>query len=267
MSDLTIEQYRNEEYLNFEDPTVAKAQQAAIREVRTKFDQIHSLYVNGHWIKGDSGTFESVNPSNLSETIGTFQLASSTQALSALDSAWKAFENWQFVPAQKRADYLFTIADIMKRRRLEINAWMISEAGKNYVEADADTAEAIDFVRYYAYEALRMDKGMPVLSQNWGDHNKTIYMPIGAGVSISPWNFPFAIFVGMAIAPIAVGNTVVAKPAPDTPKMGYLMAEIVEEAGLPAGVFNFVTGDNIEVGETLARSPKHDLSPSPDQKW
>ena len=120
MSDLTIEQYRNEEYLDFEDPTVAKAQQSAIREVRTKFNQSHSLYVNGHWIKGDSGTFESVNPSNLSESIGTFQLASSTQALSALDSAWKAFEKWQYVPAQKRADYLFTIADIMKRRRLEM---------------------------------------------------------------------------------------------------------------------------------------------------
>ena len=96
MSDLTIEQYRNEEYLNFEDPTVAKAQQAAIREVRTKFNQSHSLYVNGHWIKGDSGTFESVNPSNLSESIGTFQLASSTQALSALDSAWKPFKNCNF---------------------------------------------------------------------------------------------------------------------------------------------------------------------------
>ena len=256
MSDLTIEQYRNEEYLNFQDPTVAKAQQVAIEEVRSKFGQTHSLYVDGRWVEGDSGSFDSVNPSNLSETIGTFQLASSTQALGALDSAWKAFESWQFVPAQKRADYLFSIAEIMKRRRLEINAWMISEAGKNYVEADADTAEAIDFVVYYAYEALRMDKGMPVLSENWGDHNKTIYMPIGAGVSISPWNFPFAIFVGMAIAPIAVGNTVVAKPAPDTPKMGYLMAEIVDEAGLPAGVFNFVTGDNIEVGETLARSPK-----------
>ena len=121
--------------------------------------------------------------------------------MSALDSAWKAFEQWQFVPAQKRADYLFTIADIMKRRRLEINAWMISEAGKNYLEADADTAEAIDFVKYYAYEALRMDKGMPVLSQNWGDHNKTIYMPIGAGVSISPWRFPFCYICGYGNCP------------------------------------------------------------------
>ena len=256
MSDLTLEQYKNEEYLDFQDPSILKAQQLAIEEVRTKFGKDYLFYSNGKWQQGEAGTFKSINPSNLNETIGTFQKASSAQALKSLDDAWTAYNEWQFVPAQKRADYLFTMANIMKRRRLEINAWMISEAGKNYVEADADTAEAIDFVNYYAYEALRMDKGMPVLSENWGDFNRTIYMPIGAGVSISPWNFPFAIFVGMAIAPIAVGNTVVAKPAPDTPKMGQIMAEIVEEANLPAGVFNYVTGDNIEVGETLARSPK-----------
>lgn len=256
MSDLTLEQYKNEEYLDFQDPSILKAQQLAIEEVRTKFGKDYLFYSNGKWQQGEAGTFKSINPSNLDETIGTFQKASSAQALKSLDDAWTAYNKWQFVPAQKRADYLFTMANIMKRRRLEINAWMISEAGKNYVEADADTAEAIDFVNYYAYEALRMDKGMPVLSENWGDFNRTIYMPIGAGVSISPWNFPFAIFVGMAIAPIAVGNTVVAKPAPDTPKMGQIMAEIVEEANLPAGVFNYVTGDNIEVGETLARSPK-----------
>lgn len=256
MSDLTLEQYKNEEYLDFQDPSILKAQQLAIEEVRAKFGKDYLFYSNGKWQQGEAGTFKSINPSNLNETIGTFQKASSAQALKSLDDAWAAYNEWQFVPAQKRADYLFTMANIMKRRRLEINAWMISEAGKNYVEADADTAEAIDFVNYYAYEALRMDKGMPVLSENWGDFNRTIYMPIGAGVSISPWNFPFAIFVGMAIAPIAVGNTVVAKPAPDTPKMGQIMAEIVEEANLPAGVFNYVTGDNIEVGETLARSPK-----------
>ena len=96
---------------------------------------------------------------------------------------------------------------------------------------------------------------MPV-KDSWGDANKTIYMPIGAGVSISPWNFPFAIYLGMAAAPIASGNTVVAKPAPDTPKMGHLVAEIFEEVRLPKGVFNFVTGDNLEVGEALTTSPK-----------
>ncbi|MEX0648239.1 MAG: L-glutamate gamma-semialdehyde dehydrogenase [Balneolaceae bacterium] len=256
MSDITLDNFRNETYFDFSDETHLTAQKEALKEVRSQFGKEYDLYINGKFIKGDKETFESKNPGNLSETIGTFQKASKEQAFNALDAAWKAFEEWQYVPAKKRADYLFKAANIMRRRRLEINSWMISEAGKNFLEADADTCEAIDFLDYYAYEALRLDKGMPVLEETWGDHNKTVYTPIGAGVSISPWNFPFAIFAGMAAAPIAVGNTVVSKPAPDTPKMGHLLAEIFEEAGLPAGVFNFVTGDDIEVGENLAKHPK-----------
>jgi 1-pyrroline-5-carboxylate dehydrogenase len=255
MSDLTLEKFKNEEYLDFSDPTIYHAQKKALEQVRSEFGKEYDCYLNGEWVKGASGTFESINPSNTNEIIGTFQLASTKQALGALDAAWDAFESWQFVPAKQRADYLLKAADIVKRRRLEINAWMISEAGKNYLEADADTAEGIDFLIYYAYECMRLDAGMPV-NDSWGDANKTIYMPIGAGVSISPWNFPFAIYLGMAAAPIAAGNTVVAKPAPDTPKMGQIVAEIFEEAGLPSGVFNFITGDNMEVGEALTTSPK-----------
>lgn len=255
MPDLTLKNYRNETYLDFSDPTNDKAQKEALEQVRSNFGQEYDLYIDGEFVKGDSGTFDSKNPGNLSETIGTFQKASKEQAFDALDKAWDAFDSWQYVSAKKRADYLFKAADVVRRRRLEINAWMISEAGKNYLEADADTCEAIDFIEYYAHEALRLDDGMDVLEETWGDHNKTIYMPIGAGVSISPWNFPFAIFVGMSVAPIAVGNTVVAKPAPDTPRMGSLLTEIFEEVGLPKGVFNFVTGDDIEVGENLAKHP------------
>lgn len=255
MPDITLEKFKNQEYLDFTDPTIDNAQKAVLAEARNSFGKEHDLYLNGKWVKGESGTFESRNPSNTEEIIGTFQMASSKQAEQALEDAWKAFESWQYVPAKKRAEYLLKAADIAKRRRLEINAWMISEAGKNYIEADADTAEGIDFLTYYAYEAMRLDDGMPVLDA-WGDANKTIYMPIGTGVSISPWNFPFAIYIGMAAAPIAAGNTVLAKPAPDTPKMGHLVAEIFEEAGLPAGVFNYITGDNIEVGEFLARHHK-----------
>ncbi|WP_428235235.1 L-glutamate gamma-semialdehyde dehydrogenase [Gracilimonas sp.] len=255
MPDQTLKKYKNETYLDFSDPTNDKAQKKALEEVRSDFGQEYDLYINGEFIKGDAGTFESKNPSNLSETIGTFQMASKDQAFDALDKAWDAFESWQYVSAEKRAEYLFKAADVVRRRRLEINAWMISEAGKSYLEADADTCEAIDFIEYYAHEALRIDDGMDVLSETWGDYNKTIYMPIGAGVSISPWNFPFAIFVGMAVAPIAVGNTVVAKPAPDTPRMGSILTEIFEEVGLPKGVFNFVTGGDIEVGENLAKHP------------
>ncbi len=255
MADITLEKFTNEEYLDFSDPTIDAAQKQALDQVRADFGKEHNLYINGEWVKGESGTFESVNPSNLNETIGSFQMASTSQALGALDSAWEAFETWQYVPAKERADYLLKAANVVRRRRMEINAWMISEAGKNYLEADADTAEGIDFLEYYAYEAIRLEDGMPV-KDSWGDANKTIYMPLGAGVSISPWNFPFAIYLGMAAAPIAAGNTVVAKPAPDTPKMGHIVAEIFEEVGLPKGVFNFVTGDNIEVGEALTTSPK-----------
>lgn len=256
MSDITLENYKNETYLDFSDETHSTAQKEALKDVRNQFGKEYDLYIDGKFVKGEKGTFESKNPGNLSETIGTFQKASKEQAIGALESAWKAFEDWQYVPAKERADYLFKAADVIRRRRLEINAWMISEAGKNFLEADADTCEAIDFLDYYAYEAIRLSEGMPVLEETWGDNNKTVYTPIGAGVSISPWNFPFAIFVGMAAAPIAVGNTVVAKPAPDTPKMGHLLAEIFEEVNLPAGVFNYVTGDDIEVGENLAKHPK-----------
>ncbi|MAO65210.1 MAG: L-glutamate gamma-semialdehyde dehydrogenase [Balneola sp.] len=256
MPDQTLEKYKNETYLDFSDPTNDKAQKDALEEVRSNFGKEYDLYINGEFVKGDAGTFESKNPGNLKETIGTFQMASKKQAFDALDKAWDAFESWQYVSAEKRAEYLFKAANVVRRRRLEINAWMISEAGKSYLEADADTCEAIDFIEYYAHEALRIDDGMDVLSETWGDYNRSIYMPIGAGVSISPWNFPFAIFVGMSIAPIAVGNTVVAKPAPDTPKMGQLFAEILDEIDLPAGVFNYVTGGDIEVGENLAKHPK-----------
>lgn len=246
--------FLNETYLDFNDPSHKSAQQQALSSVRSQFGKTYKNYINGQWVDGDNGSYASTNPSNLSETIGHFPMASSKQAEAALDAAHEAFKTWQFVSPKERADYLFKAADIVRRRRLEINAWMISESGKNYLEADADTCEGIDFLDYYARLALDLGKGMDVI-HTWGDQNKTIYKPMGVGVSISPWNFPFAIYVGMAAAPIVAGNTVIAKPAPDTPKMAQLVAEIFEEVGLPKGVFSFITGDNIEVGEYLARSP------------
>lgn len=247
------EKYYNQGHLDFTVDANDKALKTSIDEVRKNFGKEYDLYINGEWVKGDKGTFESKNPSNLAEVIGTFQKASKEQALKALQSAWKAFETWQYVPAEERAEYLFKAAEIAQRRRMEIDAWMVSEAGKNFVEADADTAEAIDFLNYYAHQALRLDKGMEVVEDTWGDKNRTIYKPIGAGVSISPWNFPFAICTGITVAPIAAGCTVISKPAPDTPKMGHLLAEILEEAGLPAGVYNYLTGEDLEVGETLVQ--------------
>jgi 1-pyrroline-5-carboxylate dehydrogenase len=248
-------EYRIETYHDFSRPETAEAQKAALTDVRARFGGRYDLLIGGRRVVGENGTFTSTNPADTREVLGTFQMASARQAREALTAAWTAFETWRHVPAVDRAEILFKAADIARRRRMEINAWMISEAGKNYLEADADTCEGIDFLEYYAHEALRYDKGMKVLD-SWGDLNRTHYIPLGAGVSISPWNFPFAITLGMAAAPIVAGNTVVAKPSPDTPMMAQVVSEIFEEAGLPAGVFNLLTGDNLEVGETLTTDPR-----------
>lgn len=255
MSQANPKPYANETYMDFSNPSVRTAQEKALDEVRAHFDKEILMYMNGEWVKGYNGTAASVNPSNLSETVAHYQMASSPQADAALDAAETAFESWKRVPYAKRAEYIFKAAEVMRRRRMEINAWMISEAGKNYLEADADTCEGIDFMEYYAREALKLAEGMETID-TWGDLNRTVYKPIGVGISISPWNFPFAIFAGMAVAPIVAGNCVIAKPAPDTPKMAHLLAEILEEVGLPKGVFNLITGDNLEVGEFLAKSKK-----------
>jgi 1-pyrroline-5-carboxylate dehydrogenase len=247
--------FKNETYLNFDDESIFSAQKAALQNVRENLGREYDMLIGGKRVKGKKGTFKRENPSNIKESVGTFQLASKKQAIKALDSAWEAFQTWQYVSPEKRADYLFRAADVVRRRRLEINAWAITEVGQNFGETDAQIAEAIDFLEYYAREAIRYGEGMDVTDSK-GEKNRTIYIPLGAGISISPWNFPFAITIGMAAGPIAAGNTIVAKPSPDSPMMAHLVSEVFEEVGLPDGVFNLVTGDNIEVGETLVKSYK-----------
>ena len=247
--------FKNETYLDFNDETNNAAQRAALEEVRSKLGAEYNMLIGGKRVKGKKGTFKRENPSNTKETVGVFQMGSRKQAIKALDAAWEAFETWKLVSPEVRADYLFRAADVVRRRRLEFNAWAITEVGQNFAETDAQIAEAIDFLEYYGREALRYAEGMEVIDSQ-GEKNRTIYIPIGAGVSISPWNFPFAITIGMAAAPIAAGNTVVAKPSPDSPMMAQLVSEVFEEVGLPDGVFNLITGDNIEVGESLVKSHK-----------
>jgi 1-pyrroline-5-carboxylate dehydrogenase len=246
--------YKPEEYLNFNDAAVAAKQRAALEEVRSRFGKEYPNFIGGAESRSDK-KLSSLNPSNTDETIGVFQLASSAQAEEALNAAWKAFESWKNVPAAERAEYLFKAADIIRKRRLEINAWMISEAGKNYLEADADTCEAVDFLEFYGREALRYAEPQP-LTKIAGEDNSYFYIPLGAGFVVTPWNFPFAILVGTAAAPIAAGNTVVLKPAMETPMMGWLFADIMREVGLPAGVLNFLSADPLEVGDFLVQHPK-----------
>ncbi len=251
---MKVKPFKNEPICDFTKKSDVKLQQKAIKNVRKKLGKTYEIIIGGKKYITDK-TFNSVNPSKKDEIVAAFYKGSSELAKLAVETAFKKFDEWRYVPAEKRASILFKAAQITRRRRHEINAWMILEAGKNYVEADADTAEAIDFLEFYGREALRYAGKQPITPVK-GEKNELVYIPLGVGVVIPPWNFPFAILVGMTSAAIVTGNTVVLKPSSDTPMMGKLFYDIMKEAGLPAGVLNFLPGSGGEVGDTIVGHPK-----------
>jgi 1-pyrroline-5-carboxylate dehydrogenase len=244
-----IKAYAPTEYLKFDQPRVRRQQQEAIAAVRRQFGRTYPLIINGRKVT-TGRTVESHNPANPSEVVGAFTLAGREEAGRAIAAAAKAFESWRNVPGPERAQYLFEAARVVRERRYEINAWMISEVGKNYLEADADTAEAIDFLEFYGREMLRLSGPQEVIPIT-GEKNYLEYIPLGVGAVIPPWNFPFAILVGMTSAALVTGNTVVLKPSSDSPMMGWLFMEILREVGLPNGVVNFIPGDGGEIGDYI----------------
>ncbi|PMP84950.1 MAG: 1-pyrroline-5-carboxylate dehydrogenase, partial [Chloroflexus aggregans] len=146
-------------------------------------------------------------------------------------------------------------AAIMRRRKEELAAWMMHEVSKNWVEADADVAEAIDFCEWYARQALALQGERQPLVPYPGECNELRYIPLGPGLAIPPWNFPLAITTTLTVAPIVVGNTVVLKPSPRAPVTANLLVQILEEAGLPPGVVNLVTGEDAVIGDFLVDHP------------
>lgn len=251
---MKLKPFKNETIIDFSKQKNVLLQKEAIQAVRKKLGKTFELIIGGKKVKTEK-TFSSFNPSNKDEVIATFYKGNAELANKAILEAEKAFDKWKYVPAYERAEILFKAAQIARRRRLEINAYMILEAGKNFTEADGDTAEAIDFMDFYAHEMLRYAQKQPITPFP-GEKNELTYIPLGVGVVIPPWNFPFAILVGMCSAAIVCGNAVVVKPSSDTPMMGRLFFEIMEEAGLPKGVLNFLPGAGGEVGDTLVAHPK-----------
>jgi 1-pyrroline-5-carboxylate dehydrogenase len=251
---MKIKPFKNEPLTDFSKPANIKKQQDAIKKARKQLGKTYEIVIGGKKIKTDK-TFNSYNPSKKEEVVAAFYKGTAELVNQAVETASKKFESWKNVPAEDRAKVLFKAADIARKRKFEINAWMVLEAGKNYGEADADTAEAIDFMDFYGREMLRYADKQPITPVP-GEKNELIYIPLGVGVIIPPWNFPFAILVGMSSAAIVSGNTIVLKPSSDTPMMGKLFYDIMKEAGLPAGVLNFLPGSGGEVGDTLVAHPK-----------
>jgi 1-pyrroline-5-carboxylate dehydrogenase len=241
-------------YIDFTVPEPRVAFEKALAQVRAEFGREHPLVIGGERLKGN-GTFETRNPARPSEVIGRFQLGTREQADQAVETASRAFVQWSRVPAAERAAYLIEAARRMRERRHTFSAWMVFEVGKSWAEADADTAEAIDFMEFYAREMLRYDTPAPI-PQLPGERDTMVYVPLGVGAVIPPWNFPLAICVGMTTAAIVTGNTVVLKPSSDSPAIAWQFFQLMEEVGLPPGVLNFVSGGGGVVGDTIVRHPK-----------
>ncbi len=248
-----LSNFRNETYKDFSLPKEKAAMENAIKQARATLGREYPLLIGSEKIKTND-LIISRNPAHPTEIIGKFGKGTIGLAQRSLDTAAKTFEMWRTFDPYQRADILVRAAAITRRRRYEINAWMILEVGKNYLEADADTAEAIDFLEFYAREMYRLAGPQPV-HKNQGEVGYLEYLPLGVGVIVPPWNFPFAILVGIASAAIVTGNTIVLKPSSDSPMMGWLFAEIMNEAGLPDGVLNFFTAPGGEIGDYLVKSP------------
>lgn len=251
---MRVKPFVNEPIKDFSKKENLERQKKALKRVRKQLGKSYHLVIGGKRYKTKDKII-SRNPANNNEIIAAFSKGTKDLANKAVEIAFKKFQEWQYVPAEERVKYIFKAAQIARRRRFEINAWMILEAGKNFTEADGDTAEAIDFLEFYGREMLRYAGKQPITPVK-GEKNELVYIPLGVGVTVPPWNFPFAILVGMTSAAIAAGNTVVLKPSSDTPMMGQIFFEIMEEAGLPAGVLNFLPGSGGEVGDTLVAHPK-----------
>ncbi|MCK4593186.1 L-glutamate gamma-semialdehyde dehydrogenase, partial [bacterium] len=246
--------FSTEPYVNFNEPGPRAKMAEALKLVESRLGRTYPLIIAGEHVETDK-TFDSINPGDTDQVIGTFNKCTAELAKKAVESANEAFETWRFVPAETRARYLLKAARICRDRIYELSAWMVYEEGKNWIEAYADMCEGIDFLEFYAREAVRYDR--PQGLTPWpGEENDYFYIPLGAGVAIPPWNFPFAIMAGITAAPIVAGNTVCLKPATPAPAIAYQLVEIFEQLNLPPGVLNFIPGSGSEIGDILVDHPR-----------
>ncbi len=247
--------FQNEPYTDFSSPANRQAMEQALAKVRAELGREHDLFIAGERVKtGD--LLRSVNPSNPKELIGTHHRATAELARRAVDSAYAYFAEWSQTSEEERIAMLRKAAGIIRRCKLEFDAWLVLEAGKTWPEADADVSEAVDFCEYYAREMQRFSGPQKPDVELPGERGEVRYLPLGVGVIIPPWNFPLAIMVGMTVASLVAGNTVVIKPSSETPTIAVKFAEVLKEAGFPDRSFTLLTGSGAAVGDVIVQHPK-----------
>ncbi len=249
-----ISPFVNEVIRSFTEPVDAASLRAALVRARTALGTRYPVVIAGKPVV-TAETIVSRNPARPSEIVGNVGSASHAQAVAAIEVAAQAFESWKRVSTAERVGILVRAAAKIRERRDDFNALLILEVGKTWVEADADTAEAIDFLEFYAREAIRYAEPPPLVPIA-GEENRLSYIGLGVGIVIPPWNFAFAIMAGMTAAALVAGNTVVLKPSSDSPVIASVFVDLLHEVGLPAGVVNFVPGSGRVIGDSLVAHPK-----------
>ncbi|MBY0506124.1 MAG: L-glutamate gamma-semialdehyde dehydrogenase [Bryobacteraceae bacterium] len=245
--------FRNEPYADFRLPEHDAAMRRALAQVRGELGREYPILIVGERLTTpDKHT--STNPSHAAEVVGVHQKATAAMASRAIEAAHAGFPAWAATPATDRVRMTVACARLIRERKNEFNAWLVLEAGKNWNEAEADTAEAIDFCEYYARQMERLASPAELV-QMPGERGELRYLGLGVGVIIPPWNFPFAILVGMTIAALVTGNTVVIKPSSETPTIGAKFVELLAEAGFPASTYAFVPGSGAVIGDLLVEHP------------
>ena len=247
-------EFRNEPFTDYSRHENAHAMREALQRVGDMLGHEYELVIGGERLRTD-GKIASRNPARPEQVVGIHQKAGAEHADQAVQAALHAYESWQYTSAEERASLLLNAAALIRERKQEFSAWMVYEVGKNWAEADADTGETIDFLEFYAREALRLAHSAPPI-QYPGERDELLYIPLGVGAVIPPWNFPFAIMAGMTAAAIVTGNTVVLKPSSDSPTIAARFVEVLEEAGMPGGVVNFCPGSGATFGNAVVAHPK-----------
>jgi len=246
--------FANQPFIDFKAPENARKMQTALELVSSQLGREYDLIIGGKRLK-TKDNIRSVNPARPAQIVGIHQKAGAEHAEQAMAAALRAFESWSRVSTEQRVSLLLNAARIIRNRSFEFCAWLTFETGKNWAEADADVGETIDFLEFYAREALRL-AGSQTPIQFPGERCELHYIPLGVGAVIPPWNFPFAIMAGMTAAAIATGNTVILKPSSDAPTIAAKFMEVLEEAGMPAGVVNFCPGSGSAFGNAIVEHPK-----------
>jgi 1-pyrroline-5-carboxylate dehydrogenase len=252
---MILPEFRNEPFGDFVTPERRFAMQRALRDVDNLFGSACPLIIGGERVT-TTDTIASLNPADPRKVVGHACKADAALANQAIAAAAAAFQTWRTVPVEARAQLLLRAAAIMRRRKAELAAWMVYEVSKSWVEADADVAEAIDFCEYYARQALRLQGSDQPLTPYPGEVNQLRYIPLGVGVAIPPWNFPLAITTTLVVAPVVAGNTIVLKPSSAAPIIAARLVEVLEEAGLPPGVVNYLPCPGGSVGDILVDHPQ-----------